>query len=177
MFKTYRVSTTLVINTPTGQTPFVPAWICSTNADHAWHASLASRTGGSGCPECREHGKSQVELGHHAAAERAFGRAASGQAMRHDAFARRSHWLVDITVELATGRTLVIECDGSYWHADKYEVDVEKSRDLLAAGYFVVRLREHPLASLPIDDPAYGEFVVHSATPRRPRSNGLSSGR
>ncbi|MFD5656159.1 zinc-ribbon domain-containing protein [Streptomyces hirsutus] len=150
---------------PSGQTPFVPAWLCSTNADHAWHASLASRTGGSGCPECREHGKSQVELDHHAAAERAFGRASSGQSLRHDAFARRSHWLVDIAVELATGRNLVIEYDGSYWHADKYEVDAEKSRDLLAAGYLVARLREHPLASLPIDDPAYGEFVVHSAVP------------
>ncbi|MFD5974362.1 zinc-ribbon domain-containing protein [Streptomyces bacillaris] len=150
---------------PSGQTSFIPAWICSTNADHVWHASLASRTGGSGCPECREHGKSQVELDHHAASERAFGGAASGRSVRHDGFARRSHWLVDITVELSTGRTLVIEYDGSYWHADKYEVDIEKSRDLLAAGYLVARLREHPLASLPIDDPAYAEFVVHSAAP------------
>ncbi|MFD3565773.1 DUF559 domain-containing protein [Streptomyces sp. NPDC058667] len=69
---------------------------------------------------------------------------------------------MDITVELATSRTLVIEYDGSYWHADKREVDVEKSRDLLAAGYLVARLREHPLASLPINDPSYAEFAVHA---------------
>lgn len=77
----------------------------------------------------------------------------------------RSHWLVDITVDLAAGRTLVIEYDGSYWHADKVTVDIEKSRDLLAAGYLVARLRESPLPSLAINDPAYAEFVVHSAVP------------
>ncbi|MFF9069726.1 zinc-ribbon domain-containing protein [Streptomyces sp. NPDC014891] len=150
---------------PTGQTPFVPAWICSTNPEHVWTASLASRTGGSGCPECREHGKSQVELDHHAAAVLAFGAAASGRSLRHDAFVRRTHWLVDITVELDAGRSLVIEYDGSYWHADKHDIDIDKSRDLLAAGYLVARLREHPLAALPIDHPAYAEFVVHATAP------------
>ncbi|MGW0827844.1 hypothetical protein [Streptomyces sp. NPDC002845] len=29
----------------------------------------------------------------------------------------------------------------------------------------MARLREHPLTPLPIDDPAYAEFVVHSAAP------------
>ncbi|WP_442306160.1 hypothetical protein [Streptomyces sp. 2RAF24] len=32
---------------------------------------------------------------------------------------------------------LAIEYDGAYWHADRHEVDVEKSQDLLAAGYIV----------------------------------------
>jgi len=108
---------------PTGQTSFVPGWVCTANPEHRWQAPLASRTNGSGCPECREQGKSQVELDHHAAAERAFGRASSGQAVRHEAFARRGVWLVDITVELADGRKLAIEYDGSYWHADKGDVD------------------------------------------------------
>jgi hypothetical protein len=88
---------------PTGQTSFTPAWICSANPDHGWQAPLYSRANGSGCPECREHGKSRVELDHWAAAELAFGRASSGQSVRHDAFARRSHWLVDITAETAGG--------------------------------------------------------------------------
>ncbi|MFH8574032.1 hypothetical protein [Streptomyces sp. NPDC017993] len=29
----------------------------------------------------------------------------------------------------------------------------------------MARLREHPLAPLPIDDPNYAEFVVYSAMP------------
>ncbi|WP_395293165.1 zinc-ribbon domain-containing protein [Kitasatospora hibisci] len=150
---------------PTGQTPFVPVWLCAANPEHVWQAALASRSNGSGCPECRVPGKSQVELDHHAAAERAFGRAASGRSVRHEAFVRRGSWIVDITVEQADGRLLAIEYDGSYWHADKVGLDTDKSRNLLAAGYLVARLREHPLPPLPIGDPAYAEFPVHSATP------------
>ncbi|MFG2712309.1 zinc-ribbon domain-containing protein [Streptomyces goshikiensis] len=150
---------------PTGLTPFVPTWVCAASPEHVWQVSLASRTGGSGCPECREHGKSQVELDHHAAAERAFGNAASGQSLRHDLFARRAAWLVDISVDLPHGQKLVIEYDGSYWHADKGDLDLEKSRDLLAAGHLVVRLREHPLPALPISEPGYTEFFVYSTAP------------
>ncbi|MEW2810941.1 zinc-ribbon domain-containing protein [Streptomyces massasporeus] len=151
---------------PTGQTSFTPAWICSANPDHAWQAALSSRTNGSGCPECREHGKSRIELDHWAAAKRAFGGASSGQSVRHEAFARRASWLVDITVETAGERKLAIEYDGSYWHADKVDLDIEKSRDLLAAGYLVARLREYPLPPLSIDDPNYADFVVYSAMPK-----------
>ncbi|MEV5470173.1 hypothetical protein AB0N37_31890 [Streptomyces griseoincarnatus] len=86
--------------------------------------------------------------------------------MRHEAFARRASWLVDITVETAGERKLAIEYDGSYWHADKVDLDIEKSRDLLAAGYLVARLREYPLPPLSIDDPNYAEFVVYSALPK-----------
>jgi hypothetical protein len=150
---------------PTGQTAFVPIWNCSNDSDHEWTTSLQSRASGSGCPECREAGKSRVELLHHAAAQRRFGRAASGQAVRSDAFRRRSRWLVDITTELLDGRRLAIEYDGAYWHADKVELDTEKSRDLLAAGYLVARLREHPLPSLFITDDRYAEFTVHSSVP------------
>ncbi len=151
---------------PTGQTPFIPSWVCAANPEHQWQASLASRTNGNVCPECRGHGKSRIELDHHAAAERAFGKAASGQSLRHDAFTRRASWLVDITVALANGQKLAIEYDGSYWHADKGNVDFEKSRDLLAAGYLVARLREHPLPALPVHDPHYVEFVVYSTAPQ-----------
>ncbi|MFS8204689.1 hypothetical protein ACLVWQ_39200 [Streptomyces sp. CWNU-52B] len=88
--------------------------------------------------------------------------------MRHDAFARRGSWLVDITVETAGEQKLAIEYDGSYWHADKVDLDIEKSLDLLAAGYLVARLSEHPLPlpPLPIDDSKYVEFVVYSTLPK-----------
>jgi hypothetical protein len=45
-------------------------------------------------------------------------------------------------------------------------VDERKSRDLLAAGYFVVRLREDKLPALAIRDPRYREVRVYSTAPR-----------
>ncbi|ROR38144.1 putative zinc ribbon protein [Kitasatospora cineracea] len=76
---------------PTAQTLFVPAWVCSSDPEHTWQAPLASRSNGSGCPECRERGKSQVKLAHHAAAQHVFGTATSGLTVRHKAFAPRSY--------------------------------------------------------------------------------------
>jgi hypothetical protein len=60
---------------PTAATAFVPVWICSTDPAHVWNAPLASRSSGAECPECTEHGKSRVELDHHAAAVAVFGAA------------------------------------------------------------------------------------------------------
>ncbi|HZJ07902.1 MAG TPA: hypothetical protein VFD59_20935 [Nocardioidaceae bacterium] len=56
-------------------------------------------------------------------------------------------WTVDILASTPERAGLAIEYDGAYWHAgdDKTAVDVAKSHDFLAAGYLVVRLREHPL--------------------------------
>ena len=150
---------------PSGQTAFVPEWICANNPAHVWEAPLASRTAGAGCPECREAGKSKVELAHHAAAETIFGSAASGRPVSSEAFKRRARWLVDIVVDLPDGRKIAIEYDGAYWHADKAEIDIAKSVDLLAAGYLVARLREHPLPPLDVADPGYVEFVVHATAP------------
>ncbi|MEV0811439.1 hypothetical protein, partial [Micromonospora sp. NPDC050200] len=55
-----------------------------------------------------------------------------------------------------------------YWHrADaKVLVDVSKSRDLLAAGYYVARLREDDLPALGIIHPRYREFRVYATAPR-----------
>lgn len=150
---------------PFGLTNFIPEWACPKGPGHRWRAALASRSNGAGCPECRVHGKSLIELEHHAAAERVFGAARSGEMVRHPAFERRSSWTVDITIELPNGRKIAIEYDGSYWHADKTDLDHEKSIDLLHADYFVVRLREHPLPPLAIEDPRYAEFTVYSTAP------------
>jgi len=150
---------------PNSQTSFLPTWVCSSDASHTWHASVASRTSGSGCPECRHAGKSNIELEHYAAAVAAFGEAASGKLITSSKFRRRNRWTVDISTRLPAGEPLAIEYDGSYWHGDKITVDTEKSLDLLAAGYLVVRLREHPLPTLPIHDDRYIEFMVYATAP------------
>lgn len=63
---------------------------------------------------------------------------------------------------------VAIEYDGSYWHAPeaKQLVDKAKTRDLLAAGYLMVRLREDGLPTLGIVDPEYLELQVYSVAPR-----------
>jgi len=150
---------------PSAQTRFLPQWVCATDPAHVWQAPLSSRVNGAGCPQCREHGKSAVELEHFSVAQRLFEQARSGESVRSQAFTRRSQWTVDITACLASGQRVAIEYDGAYWHADKVQVDTEKSIDLLAAGYLVARLREHPLPPLPLEHESYREFLVYSQAP------------
>jgi len=147
---------------PHGSTQFIPEWICSVNSEHVFEAALSSRASGAGCPECSLHGKSLVELAHHAAADRALGSARSGTRLRTKT---GRTWHVDITVEREDLR-LVIEYDNSYWHRYKADLDTRKSCELLNEGWAVVRLREHPLRPLPIDEPdRYLELTVYAAAP------------
>ncbi len=142
-----------------------PLWMCPNNPEHRWRASPASRATGTSCPDCREYGKSAVELAHSIEARRVFGNAASGHRVCSEKFSRRGAWTVDILVKLDSGVQLAIEYDGAYWHADKAALDTEKSLDLLAAGLNVVRLREAPLAPLAIDNASYQEVTVYSDAP------------
>jgi hypothetical protein len=150
---------------PSGTLTFVPEWICATESSHRWRIGTNVRVHGSPCPLCRESGKSLVELRYFDALRNEFGEAFSGLSMRSDSFARRSVWVPDVTVHLSDARVLLVEYDGSYWHADKTDVDREKSCDLLAAGALVVRLRETPLPSLGIDSRDYLELPVSSTVP------------
>ncbi|NYD36146.1 zinc-ribbon domain-containing protein [Actinomycetospora corticicola] len=155
---------------PAASLPFVPEWVCADHPTHVWTASLAARTSGTGCPSCRGFGKSAIELLHLKAAQELFGDAASGLPWRNTAFTARSVWYPDITVTLTGGRSLVIEYDGAYWHGEKYEIDTAKTKDLLATGALVVRLREHPLPALAISSERYLELVTYSSAPE-PDSN------
>lgn len=101
---------------------------------------------------CSEHGKSWVELEHYEAARKCFASVSSGEPISSDSFVSRKTWYPDITVTLDGGRKLFIEYDGAFWHAAKSETDTRKTRDLLATGGLVVRLREAPLVNLPITD-------------------------
>lgn len=152
---------------PTAQTAFTPQWVCAVDVEHHWEAPLASRSAGSECPECRQAGKSRVELDHLDAAMLVFTKVRSGASLTDPGFATRKSWTVDILAQ--HGETKVaIEYDGAYWHAPepKLIVDQRKSQDLLTAGYHVVRLREDDLPSLNIDEANYLELGVYSKAPR-----------
>jgi len=47
---------------------------------------------------------------------------------------------------------LAIEYDGSYWHKDKKDRDLEKNKFLLSQNINLIRVREHPLKSLSEND-------------------------
>ncbi len=147
---------------PSGSLPFIPEWVCADDPSHRWRIAANLRVRGSNCPQCRESGKSMVELRYFDAIRLAFGEGFSGLTLRSEAFERRSTWTSDITVHLSNGRTLLVEYDGSYWHAAKENLDTDKSRDLLAAGYLVVRIREVPLPSLKLSSNDYFEVPVNS---------------
>ena len=152
---------------PHSSTDFLPEWICSTNSSHVWQAPLSGRSNGAECPECREFGKSKVELDHHRAAMEVFGRARSGVILRDKHFQTRASWTTDISVKTGD-HYLIIEYDGAYWHSSegKILVDTRKSEDLLAAGDRVVRLREDNLPPLPLDHECYHEIRVYSVAPQ-----------
>ncbi|NSX37139.1 zinc-ribbon domain-containing protein [Pseudarthrobacter oxydans] len=152
---------------PYGKTDFDPEWVCAINSAHVWPSSLTVRSNGAGCPECKMVGKSKIELAHHAAAEIAFSGARSGAVLRHASFRTRKSWSADISAAIA-GHPVVIEYDGAYWHGhpSKVLVDEHKTRDLLEAGYLVVRLREDDLPALDIQHHHYQELRVYSAAPK-----------
>ena len=45
-----------------------------------------------------------------------------------------------------------VEFDGSYWHKDKEEADLEKNKHLLSRGIKLIRVRQHPLKPLTEND-------------------------
>jgi len=143
---------------------FLPRWVCASDPTHTWEAPLASRAAGAGCPECRDAGKSQIELDYHAAAAAEFGQAKSGEQLRSPAFTARGMWTVDISV-LVEGIPVAIEYDGEHWHKEKQLLDERKTADLLSAGYAVVRLREDSLPMLVMSHPRLLQMRVYSGGP------------
>lgn len=138
-----------------------PLWVCRNDPSHVWRANPSARINGAQCPECKEYGKSQIELLYTEAAREYWGEAKSGPRVHSPHFLNHSSWSVDTLVPLPSGRFLSIEYDGSYWHKDKARVDTEKSLDLLRAGHILVRIREVPLLLLNIDHRDYHELTVY----------------
>lgn len=150
---------------PAGATFTVkPTWVCPEDSSHRWQASPASRVNGSGCPMCRTAGKSKIEGLYADAASQVWEHVDQGQRVYSDVFERRGSWSVDVLVTDGD-RRLVIEYDGSYWHRDKTDVDVAKTLELLNAGFWVCRVREHPLPPLPIEHERYMEATAHATAP------------
>lgn len=145
---------------PTSRLGFTPLWRCSKDPLHSWRAKVTSRVTGGECPECVGSGRSRIELRVFEAVRKVAGGARSG--VRYDDPLFPNPWTVDISCCIS-GRTVAIEYDGAYWHAGKEEVDARKSRELIAAGFVVVRIREAGLPALDVPSNAYAEVSAPTA--------------
>jgi Probable Zinc-ribbon domain/Protein of unknown function (DUF559) len=125
-------------------------WACPVADDHRWQASGANRVKGRGRPACALVAVSIREV--RLAAELP---GLDVEARRVVLPGRRA-LEADI---LDRERRLVVEYDGSYWHAgeDVERRDRDKTARLTEAGYTVIRVREVPLAPLTAADVTCGE--------------------
>ncbi|EFL04326.1 predicted protein [Streptomyces sp. SPB78] len=125
-------------------------WRCS--RAHTWQAVIGNRTRvGSGCPRCQMSTTSALEI--HLYAELAFVLSRCGFTTEHDVRLAdpkvpARYQSVDMLF-VDDGGGVVIEFDGSYWHAaERNRTDRDKTDALLNADYGVLRVRETPLQCL-----------------------------
>jgi hypothetical protein len=126
------------------------AWWLGEHCGHAWKVRINARTGRdrNGCPKCQT---SYVER----ALAEAFGEAMPGADVVHD-LSVPVEWRkgsrsarIDIGLNVPTLELpVLVEHDGQFWHRNKADKDIAKTRALLDAGYTVVRIREGDLEPL-----------------------------
>lgn len=134
-------------------------WLCQ-KCGHEWSRQIQSRSKGIGlCPECWPSGESIIEreMRHklceiyqiNATAERKIPRTEEGR-----------DWVVDcILPGVGSGKGTVVEYDGNYWHLARFGKDLEKTEDLAAQGWTVVRIRENPLSTI-----GHHDFMIREGT-------------
>lgn len=117
-------------------------WRC--RFGHVWKAKVAPRAVGIGCPLCSTIGVSERET------RLKFELAAVGLPVDPDyppivVGSRRRPVKADIVMP---DMRLVVEYDGSYYHANKIQGDKKQTAALKSAGWTVLRVRENQLPSL-----------------------------
>ncbi|MCM3886703.1 Helicase associated domain protein [Frankia sp. R82] len=126
-------------------------WNCLAGLGHPpWQAPVLRRTGGhrlrgSGCGECRLRATSKQELRLKAELATVLPVDVDRRTVTNLQGRREK---VDVVAEdLARGLRLVLEFDGSYWHAGETSLqrDTAKARRLREAGWTVIRIREADL--------------------------------
>lgn len=116
-------------------------WLCPNR--HEWNALIAPRAEGVGCPKCSTIGVSERQV------RLAFELAAAGLCVAHEhppiTVDGRRPIRADIVIP---DQRVIVEYDGSYYHAKKGRADRVQTAALESAGWTVVRVRELPLFGL-----------------------------
>ncbi|MGC4989909.1 zinc-ribbon domain-containing protein [Nocardia salmonicida] len=125
-------------------------WRCASDNNHRWRTSVRNRhVLGTGCPRCGKRGVSRREnelfTALRATLPNLSSSAAVARARTTPGRRRARSWRVDMVHDEPK---VVIEYDGAYWHANNEDKDRIKTADLAASGFFVVRVREHPLPAI-----------------------------
>jgi hypothetical protein len=109
-------------------------WQC--DKGHEWETRVEKRTRGTGCPFC-DNKTSKPEMRIYAELKTIF-----------DVVMHR-HKIDNIELDIfLPDLKLGIEYDGSYFHKDRLQNDVEKNSKLLKLGVKVFRIRAHPLQKI-----------------------------
>jgi hypothetical protein len=117
-------------------------WKCPNGQDHEWLASAHNRTGNStGCAYCTLMPRSRPEI------ELAFELLIFFDYDIDDHKERAGNHLYDCDI-IVRQHGLIVEYDGSYWHAGTEQADIEKTNVLRESGWHIIRVREEPLPSL-----------------------------
>jgi len=120
---------------PSNITPYshqIVWWKCKHHG-HEWKASIANRSRGNGCPECRPN-TSLAEI-------RLF---CELKAIFHDAEPRFRVGGNECDIFLPQYR-VAIEYDGVHWHSDKHTKDIDKKKRLRDHEITLFRVREYGL--------------------------------
>lgn len=115
-------------------------WRCLADPEHTWQATVQNRTANrSGCPLCMvtPRSKQEVELAFEVASIVEFD-------LDAHKFVVPGFRPLDVDIVIESLR-IAIEFDGSYWHADKADIDRQKTVALAELGWRTIRVREHPL--------------------------------
>jgi len=116
-------------------------WQCSRDPRHEWIAAVHHRTRGVGCPFCRLVPRSRNELYLAWELKLFF----DFDIEEHKV--KCGNRIVDVDIFIPA-HDLIVEFDGSYWHADSEERDAHKTLTLEESGYHVIRIREEPLTPI-----------------------------
>jgi very-short-patch-repair endonuclease len=121
-------------------------WECHIDHSHGeWQEPVYSRTSRAGCLQCTSlSGTSKQEIAIRKELVSRFDFHPSEGTVAHNG----QVWKVDA---IHHTKRFVVEFDGSYWHGDKFPdkrgTDIRKTKELLKAGYRVLRVR-HDLPNL-----------------------------
>jgi very-short-patch-repair endonuclease len=130
------VSEALALVPPVG-TPGVPDWPMGDAEAAARRAGELARRAGELARALQRHGApTQLESWLFAGLDAA--------GVEYERFARVGRWVPDA---LLTGRRVIFEADGRYWHQRRAESDRRRDAELAAAGYTVVRLSDAVMTS------------------------------
>ena len=119
-------------------------WLCKQN-QHEWVLDVGNRSRGTACPHCFPvtSAKEREILEHLKDCYPSI----QGSVSLPIKWGRSNYSSVDM---LIPDLNVIIEYDGTFWHKDRKESDLLKTRALLLAGYRVIRIRGRNLGNLDV---------------------------